>query len=116
MLPQMNRLVAAAPPIWWRGSVISEQTLREFQATWPELEVEVVGMVQTEDGSWTAADGVNKTPRTWDAIVLGRNPNGSTAEFDILELVEDVPKRDAVAAARQAAKILKISSHNIVIR
>lgn len=94
--------------------MIDEAQLREFKSQWRELELNVVGMVRAEDGSWAAAEGMDTPPVAYDAILIGRNP--SQDRFDILDLAEDVPRNQAVKAAKQAAKLLKISVQNIVIR
>jgi hypothetical protein len=76
--------------------------LDRFRAQWTELEIEVVGMIHTNNESYAADDGVE--PSSWDTIVIGRNPDQDV--FDILELAEDVSKDVALDVARGASRHL----------
>jgi hypothetical protein len=86
-----------------------------FRSRWEELSVEVVGMAQDDDGSWTAADGVDKEPVHFDAIVVGRNDDDS-GKLDIFDLAEGVTYKEAYAAALEAAVILFSNPDELEVR
>lgn len=94
--------------------MIKKKEIEQFRSQWEDLEVEVVGMAPASDGAWVAADGADLKPRSWDAILIGRTEGKD--QFDILELAEDVSKKQALKAAQDAAALLNIPSDDILIR
>lgn len=83
--------------------------LKAFRNRWRDLEIQIVGMATDSDGSWTAAEGVDKEPVHYDTIIIGRRFVGvhpAQGCFDVFDLGEGTTLSIARRLAQAAADLL----------
>jgi hypothetical protein len=79
-----------------------------------QCEVMVVGMVELEDGAWSASEGVGLAADHYDVVIMTHDPKGDL--LDVIEVATEVGTLyDAEAiASRVAAQLLDDATDYVV--